>query len=72
MNDRGFSLTIKELYEFKEYHNHKLAGVIKRIPGQIEYVIRECSDNERDHNKLIVKHLPEYCYFDHDDVERAA
>lgn len=32
MSDIGFSLTIKELYQFKEYHNRKLAAVMKRIP----------------------------------------
>ena len=43
MNDRGFSLTIRELYEFKKYHDRSLAAVIKRIPSQVEYVIRENS-----------------------------
>lgn len=41
MNDRGFSITIKQLYEFKEYRNAKLAHIINRIPAQVEYVIRE-------------------------------
>lgn len=41
MNDRGFSLTIKQLYEFKEYRNAKLAHIINRIPAQVEYVLRE-------------------------------
>ena len=41
MNDRGFSLTIKELYEFKRFHNVKLTNVINRIPMKIDYVLRE-------------------------------
>ena len=48
MNDRGFSLTIKELYEFKEYHNYKLTLVMKRIPSLVDYVVRECSYSEHD------------------------
>lgn len=47
MNDRGFSLTIKEIYEFKKYHDHSLATVMKHILGQVEYVIRERSENEK-------------------------
>lgn len=41
MNDRGYSLTIREIYSFKNYKNKKLAHIINRIPGQVEYVIRE-------------------------------
>lgn len=72
MNDRGFSLTIKELYEFKKYHDHKLATVMKRIPGQVEYVIRERTENERSHNQPIAARLPEPLCFGCDDDERAA
>lgn len=72
MNDRGFSLTIKELYEFKGYHNHKLATVMKRIPGQVEYVIRERSEIKSGHNKPIAPRLPERYCFERDDDERAA
>lgn len=41
MNDRGYSLTIREIYSFKDYKNKKLAHIINRIPAQVEYVIRE-------------------------------
>lgn len=71
MNDRGFSLTIKELYEFKKYHDYKLATLMKRIPGQVEYVIREHTENERSHNQPIAARLPEPLYFGRDDDERA-
>ncbi len=67
MSERGFSLTIKELYEFKEYHNRKLLAVMERIPSQLEYVIRERSEGEKNQNKQIVSHVSAY----HDD-ERAA
>ena len=72
MNDRGFSLTIKELYKFKKYHDHSLATVMKRIPGQVEYVIRERSENERNHNPLVATCLLEQRGFSCDDDNRAA
>lgn len=71
MSDIGFSLTIKELYQFKEYHNRKLAAVMKRIPGQVEYVIREHSEGERSNNMQAIFRVSDYCHSDHDD-ERAA
>ena len=72
MSDIGFSLTIKELYEFKKYRDHKLATVMKRIPGQVECVIRERTENERSHNQPIAARLPESLCFGLDDDERAA
>lgn len=39
--DKSYSLTIKELYEFKNYSNSKLAKIIQRIPNMVEYVICE-------------------------------
>lgn len=71
MSDMGFSLTIKELYEFKEYHNHKLTALMERIPGQVEYVIRERSEDEINHNKLAVSRIQVYRDLGHND-ERAA
>lgn len=38
---REFSLTIREIYRFKNYWNPKLVRLMERIPSQIEYVIRE-------------------------------
>ena len=70
MSDIGFSLTIKELYQFKEYHNRKLAAAMKRIPGQVEYVIREHSEGERSNNMQAISRVSDYCHSDHD--ERAA
>ena len=70
MSDIGYSLTIKELYQFKEYHNRKLAAVMKRIPGQVEYVIREHSEGERSNNMQAISRVSDYCHSDHD--ERAA
>lgn len=41
LSEKGLSLTIKELYEYKEYRNVKLTRVINRIPKMIEQAIRE-------------------------------
>lgn len=41
MEGRGFSLTIKELYDFKNYQNPKLAAIIRQIPLQVDYILRE-------------------------------
>ena len=37
----GFSLTLKELYEFGNNHNPKISKIFERIPMQVEYVLRE-------------------------------
>ncbi len=71
MSERGFSLTIKEVYDFKAYHNRKLAALMERIPSQVEYVIRERSEDEVSQNKFAVSRIQVYRDLDHDD-ERAA
>lgn len=37
----GRSMTLKEMYDKGRIHNVKLEKLMERIPGQIEYVIRE-------------------------------
>lgn len=46
MNGLGVSLTLHEIYNFKDYHNYKLSCLMNRFPGQIEYVIKEYILNE--------------------------
>lgn len=59
INDRGYSLTIKELYEFKEYHKPKLSRVINRIPLMIEYVLREqLHDKEHECKRFSIYEKP--------------
>lgn len=53
MHGRGFSLTIRELYEFKRFHNVKLTTVINRIPTMIDYVLRERLDQKEAEKKTI-------------------
>lgn len=40
----GFSITVKEMYEVGNTKNSKIAKIFDRIPGQIEYVLRENED----------------------------
>ena len=45
MGGRGFSLTIKELYEDRKmYRNPKIGKIFDRLPGMIDYVLRENTD----------------------------
>ena len=37
----GFSMTVKEMYEAGNNHNAKITKILDRIPGQVEYVLRE-------------------------------
>lgn len=37
----GYEITLRELYAFKDFRNYKLSKLMERIPGMIEYVIRE-------------------------------
>ena len=41
LDDIGFSMTIKEIYEISNKRNVKLTRIIERIPIQVEYVLRE-------------------------------
>ena len=45
MGGRGFSLTIKELYEDRKMDsNPKIGKIFDRLPGMIDYVLRENTD----------------------------
>ena len=43
LEGQGHSLTVRELYRFKDFRNVKLTAVIQRIPAMIDYVLREQS-----------------------------
>ena len=40
LQGRGFSLTVKELYQFKDYKNPKLTHIMERIPVLINYTLK--------------------------------
>lgn len=47
MGGRGFSLTIKELYEDRKmYRNPKIGKIFDRLPGMIDYVLRENAEQK--------------------------
>lgn len=73
LNDIGFSITLKELYEFKEHRNPKLCKLMERIPSQVDYVVREYISNSKEAH---VQHNEDYetggLYPEHDDYEYAA
>ena len=71
MSDKGNSLTIKEIYEFKEYHNFKLAALMERIPRAVAYVIRDHYEEERNQSQYAVSRSPDYCDFVRDDRHAA-
>lgn len=55
MGGRGFSLTIKEIYEDRKmYRNPKIGKIFDRIPGMVDYVLRDNNeDKEQDkHNRV--------------------
>ncbi len=41
LEDIGFSMTLRELYEAGCSHNDKINRVLDRIPAQVDYVLRE-------------------------------
>ena len=41
MEGVGFSLTLEQLYQFKDYRNPVLTRLLERIPGMVDYVIAE-------------------------------
>lgn len=57
MGGRGFSLTIKELYEDRKmYRNPKIGKIFDRLPGMIDYVLRENTNKKEKvrHNNGII------------------
>lgn len=56
MGGRGFSLTIKELCEDRKmYRNPKIGKIFDRLPGMIDYVLRENAEQKEQakHNNKV-------------------
>lgn len=68
----GYSLTIKELYNFRSYHNPKLTRIINRIPTMIDYVISEQLEEEKNVSSDIVSLRKTICTPDSEEREYAA
>lgn len=41
LDDIGFCMTVKELYEVGNGHNVKISKILEHIPMHVEYVLRE-------------------------------
>ncbi len=66
MGGRGFSLTIKELYEDRKmYRNPKVGKIFDRLPGMIDYALREAAEQKEQvkHNNR-VKNADKVIYYD--------
>ena len=61
MEDRGFSLTIGEFYDFRKWGNVKLAHQMERIPGQVDYVIQEYILGDRISEKISAPVCVSHC-----------
>ena len=61
LEDRGFSITIKELYEFRRYQDGKLTHTLERIPLMIEYVIQESYNEYNESNQPTNALRREHC-----------
>lgn len=66
MDGRGFSLTIKELYEDRKmYRNPKIGKIFDRLPRMINYVLRENAEQkEQDKHNNKVKNADKIIYED--------
>lgn len=73
IDGRGFSLTIKQVYEFKKFQNVKLCKLFTdRIPKMVEYVIRERLESKETNKHNIIVHEWMVCHPDCEDREIAA
>lgn len=73
IDGRGFSLTIKELYDFKKFQNFRLCKLFTdRIPQMVEYVIKEQRKPKETNKYNIAVHERVVCHSDHEDREIAA
>ena len=69
MGGRGFSLTIKELYEDRKmYRNHKIWKIFDRLPGMIDYVLCEKAEQKKQIKDNKVKNADKVIYEDRELV----
>ena len=68
----GYEITLRELYAFKDFRNYKLSKLMERIPGMIEYVIREYLTPEEKNIAKVICHKKKSIRKNFDDAELAA
>ena len=71
-HNNGYEITLRELYAFKDFRNHKLSKLMERIPGMIEYVIREYHTLEEKSTAKVICHKKKVIRKNVDDTEIAA
>ena len=68
LNGLGYSITLKQFYEHRNmYRNHKLKELFDRLPGMIDYVLRENTEqNEQGKGNNRVKNARKINFEDHE------
>ena len=68
----GYEITLRELYAFKDFRNHKLSKLMERIPLMIKYVIHEYLTSEEKSTAKVICHKKKVIRKNVDDTELAA
>ena len=68
----GYEITLRELYTFKDFRNHKLSKLMERIPLMIKYVIHEYLTSEEKSTAKVICHKKKVIRKNVDDTELAA
>lgn len=71
-NGNGYEVTLRELYAFKDFRNHKLSKLMERIPLMIKYVIHEYLTSEEKSTAKVICHKKKVIRKNVDDTELAA
>lgn len=69
--ENGFSLTMRELYDFNRFYNVKLTTVIRHIQAMIDYVICEHLDYD-EAEMMVMTPCVEAVYRNYDDSHELA
>lgn len=67
-----YEITLRELYAFKNFRNHKLSKLMERIPMMIEYVIHEYLTSEEKSTAKVICRKKKAIRKNIDDAELAA
>lgn len=71
-DNNGYEITLRELYAFKDFRNHKLSKLMERIPLMIKYVIHEYLTSEEKSTAKVICHKKKVIRKNVDDTELAA
>lgn len=71
-DENEYEITLRELYAFKNFRNHKLSKLMERIPMMIEYVIHEYLTSEEKSTAKVICRKKKAIRKNIDDAELAA